>query len=117
MWVAATAWLDEWCRSVPRIQTCKPQATKAEHAGLNHYTMDQPHLFLKGLCRLGICKLWATLDTSALEEAPHIATRHVEEHWEVWTERSKSHLGRWRSPGREQWSSWTVNLPGILGPH
>ena len=31
--------------------------------------------------------------------------------------RGKSRLGRPRSPGRGQRSSWTENLPGILGPH
>ena len=37
MLVTATAWLDEWCRSVPRIWTCEPWATEAEHTEFNHY--------------------------------------------------------------------------------
>ena len=34
MWVTATAWLDEWYRSVPGSWSC---AAEVEHTELNHY--------------------------------------------------------------------------------
>ena len=42
MWDAATAWLDEWCRSTSRIQTQEPWAREVEQAELNHCATRQP---------------------------------------------------------------------------
>ena len=42
MWDAITAWLDEWCRSAPKIWAHKPWATKAERVNSTAMPLGQP---------------------------------------------------------------------------
>ena len=42
MWDAAIAWMDELCRSVPRIRNCEPWAAKVEHTNLTPRPLGWP---------------------------------------------------------------------------
>ena len=42
MWVTATAWLDECCRSAPRIWTCKPRSLEDNVLDLTTMPQDWP---------------------------------------------------------------------------
>ena len=42
MWDSATAWLDEQCVSMTKIQIYEPQAAKVEHANLSTTPLDWP---------------------------------------------------------------------------
>ena len=58
-WVAVTVWLDEWCRSMPRIQICEPGLSKWSMLELTTTPWAGPRFtFLKGpsgcMCRLAL---------------------------------------------------------------